>query len=153
MNQLFTSDSTWNRLVSFNIEQVRRNKSEIDEDLTDVRTLFSQQALGNLKSLQEIRFTTGTEHPFPIDSGTQFEKLTQITVETTDYRVYNVFNQIADLVDDGVFPSLRTFRVVCVSDSWHHCRPARHRLRRAGVKVYVSRFFSQFIEQYWTSWE
>ena len=100
LNQLFTSDSTWNRLVSFNIEQVRRNKSEIHEDLTDVRTLFSQQALGNLKSLQEIRFTTGTEHPFPIDSGTQFEKLTQITVETTDYRVYNVFNQMADLVDE-----------------------------------------------------
>ena len=86
LNQLFTSDSTWNRLVSFNIELIRRNGSEI-EDLTDVRTLFSQQALGNLKSLQEIRFTTGTEHPFPIDSGIQFEKLTKITVETPDDRV------------------------------------------------------------------
>ena len=123
------------------------------KNLSDVRTLLSELESGTLQSLRKIRFTTGSEHPFPVNSKTPLKELSKITVVTTGCRVLNVLNAMADLVDDGMFPSLHTLRVVSDSDTWHHSRPARHRLRRCGVKVHISRSGSESMEQLLVSWQ
>ena len=79
----------WNTLISFNAEQIHFTGDEI-KDLSDVKTLFYQLNLGNLSSLREIRFTTGTKHPLPLESGTQFKKLAKITVVTASRPVLSL---------------------------------------------------------------
>ena len=80
MNQLF--NCSWNSLVGLNVEQKNVKDAEI-ENLSDVRTLLSELESGTLKSLREVRFTTGSEHPFPGNSKTPLKELSKITVVTT----------------------------------------------------------------------
>ena len=149
LNEFF--NCTWKSLLRLNVEQENVKDAEI-KNLSDVRTLLSELESGTLKSLREVRFTTGSKHPFPVNSKTPFTELTKITVVTTAWPVQNVVNTMTDLVDDGMFPSLQIFRVVSDSDSYYHCRHARHRLRRCGVKVYISRSGAESIEEL-VSWE